>query len=153
MAKDSEDIIQRFGNQLVINIRKAIPSATGKTAASVNITFTKTGFIIRGGAQIGALIDGRKPTSAGAVAGNPTVREAILEWIRARRIKPKEASMSEASLAFLIARSIHRNGYKGNPNLFKNVLTQSKLNSVTKQLAAAETTFVASDLIKQFKSK
>ena len=66
MAKDSKDIIKQFGNQLTEDIKKAIPVGTGETRDSVNIEFTKSGFIIRGGAQIGAIIDGRKPTSSGA---------------------------------------------------------------------------------------
>ena len=129
MAKDSKNIIKRFGDKLVIDIQKAIPKATGETADSVYIEFTATGCIIRGGAQIGAIIDGRKPTSAGAKKSNPTLQESILKWIKAKGIRPKETSMSDISLSWVISNSIHKNGYKGKGNIFKTVFTESRFSS------------------------
>ena len=55
MADNTKDIIKQFGLRLTKDIKKAIPVATGKTRDSVYIEFTKTGFIIRGGARINSL--------------------------------------------------------------------------------------------------
>jgi hypothetical protein len=134
-------------------MQNAVPSATGKTAASLNIEFTKTGFIIRGGAQIGAIINGRKPTKQGAKKGNPTLRDEILEWIKAKSIQPRESSMSQETLAFLISRSIHQNGTKGQGNIFKGVITASRFASLTQTLITNEALAVQSNLIKEFNFK
>lgn len=153
MADNSKDIIKQFGNNLLKDMKAAVPSATGKTRDSLNIEFTKTGFIIRGGAQIGAIIDGRKPTSAGAKKGNPTVRESVLEWIKAKGIQPKESGMSQETLAFIISRSIHKNGYPGKGNIFKSVITASRISSLTETLIRNETLLIQSNLIKEFNFK
>ena len=153
MAKDSKNIIKKFGNKLTEDIKKAIPKGTGETAASVYIEYTATGFIIRGGAQIGAIIDGRKPTSAGAKKGNPTVQQSVLKWIRAKGIRPKESSMTDVSLSWAISNSIHKNGYKGKGNIFKNVITAAKISSLTAALVKNETTAIQSQVIKDFKFK
>ena len=153
MADNSKDIIKQFGNNLLKDMKAAVPSATGKTRDSLNIEFTKTGFIIIGGAQIGAIIDGRKPTSAGAKKGNPTVRESILEWIKAKGIQPKESGMSQETLAFIISRSIHKNGYPGKGNIFKSVITASRISSLTETLIRNETLLIQSNLIKEFNFK
>lgn len=51
---------------------------------------------------------GRGPTKKDATAGNPTLREEILNWIKQRGIQPTE--ITQESLAYLIARKIHREG-------------------------------------------
>jgi hypothetical protein len=153
MAEESKDIIKQFGNNLLKDMKAAVPSATGKTRDSLNIEFTKTGFIIRGGAQIGAIIDGRKPTKQGAKKGNPTLRDEILEWIKAKSIQPRESSMSQETLAFLISRSIHKNGYPGKGNIFKSVITASRIASLTETLITNEALAIQSNLIKEFNFK
>jgi len=151
MAEDSKNIIIKFGNKLTEDIKKAIPKGTGQTADSVNIEFTKTGFIIRGGAQIGAIIDGRKPTGPGAKKGNPTVQQSVLQWIKAKGIQPRESSMTQVSLSWAIANSIHKNGYKGKGNIFKNVITAQRIAGLTTALIKNETTAIQSNLIREFK--
>ena len=152
---NSGKIIEQFGISLTADIKKAIPSASGKTADSVNVEYKKdkkgkiTGFVIRGGSQIGALIDGRKPTSSGAKKGNPTLQQSILEWIKARSIKPKEASMSEVSLSWAISKSIHKKGYRGKGNIFADVITKSRFDSLTKTLISSKTAAIQSDVIKE----
>lgn len=151
MADNTKEIIKQFAEKLTEDIKAAIPVATGETRDSVKMELTKTGFIIRGGAQIGAIIDGRKPTSTGAKKGNPTLREMVLKWIKAKNIRPKESGMSQETLAFLIARSIHKNGYKGRGNIFKNVITQSRIASLTETLIRNEALAIQSNILKEFK--
>ena len=151
MAEDSKQIIKQFGNKLTEDIKRAIPKGTGETAESVNIEFTKSGFIIRGGAQIGAIIDGRKPTSAGAKKGNPTVQESVLKWIKAKGITPRESSMSDVSLSWAMANSIHKNGFKGRGNIFAKVITKQRIASLTETLISNEAIAIQSKVIKEFK--
>ena len=51
---------------------------------------------------------GRGPTKEGATAGNPTLREGLLIWIKSRGIQPVD--ITQESLAYLMARKIHREG-------------------------------------------
>ena len=152
---DSSEIIKQFGNSLTDDIKKAIPKGTGATADSVYIEYRKgkdgkiTGFVIRGGAQIDAIIEGRKPTSAGATKGNPTVQQSVLEWIRAKRITPKEPTMTDVNLSWAISKSIHKKGYKGKGNIFADVITKSRFDSLTKTLIQSKTAAIQSDVIKE----
>lgn len=146
-----EDIFKKFGNEVIKDMAAAIPKATGKTAASLELKVSATGFEIVGDAQIGALVDGRKPTSSGAAEGDPNLKESILVWLKAKSITPRQASMSQESLAFLIARSIHQNGYKGNSDLFKNVLTDSRIKDIENSLLISKSVEITSDILKEFK--
>jgi len=152
MADNTQEILKQFGDQLVIDLQRATPKASGETARSIHVEFTNTGFIIKGGSQIEALIDGRKPTSQGAVKGSPTLQEEILDWIRARSITPRESSMSQISLSWAISKSIHKNGYKGKGDIYSQILTKSRLASLTKTLIKSEALAIQSNVIKQFRS-
>lgn len=152
MSKRSEEIIKQFGNDLVRDIKKAIPVATGRTRDSVRIEFRKNGFDIYVGAQVGAIINGRKPTSPGAVAGTPTLQQEILQWMRAKSITPRESNMTIESLSWAISKSIHQKGYPGKGNIFKDVLTKSRLDALTKALFKDKLLSIDSDIIKDIKA-
>ena len=143
-----EDIFAKFGNEIMNDMRGRIPVASGKTAASLELKVTPFGFEIIGDAQIQALVDGRKPTSSGAATGDPTLREEILSWIKSRSITPREPSMSQETLAFLISRSIHRNGYAGRPDMFKNILPESKVTQIENSILLSKSVEITSSIIK-----
>jgi hypothetical protein len=65
--------------------------------------------LIEGAAYTEQLIRGRKPTTS-TTAGNPTLRQAIRQWIDDKPINT--TGISKDSLAFLIARKIHRYGIR-----------------------------------------
>ncbi len=156
MAKTSAEIIEQFGNKLLVDMQKAIPSATGETAESMFIKFfgttDTTGFAISGGEQIGAIIDGRKPTSAGASKSRgKTLREKVFEWIKALRIRPRESNMTQLSLSWAISNHIHKHGFKGRGNIFAQVITKSRFDSLTKSILKSEALAFNSNLSKQIK--
>lgn len=74
---------------------------------------------------------GRGPT-INTQASKPTLREKILEWLKIKGIKPIEKSMKLSSLAFLIARKIHRAGTDPARHLavFEEVLTPERIQSI-----------------------
>lgn len=77
---------------------------------------------------IWTLEHGRGPTSEGAKKGNPTLRESILLWIKQRGIVPID--ISQKSLAYLIARRIHKEGsllYRqgGNSGIISEIQTRA----------------------------
>lgn len=146
----SKEIIKQFGTQLVNDIKKALPKASGRTAASVVIDFQEDGFTISGNSSIGSLIYGRKPTSSGAKKGSPTLQESILEWIEIMSIKPKEDTMTQLQLSWAISNSIHRKGTKGHPDLLGHELSPNRFDSLTKTLLDEQSTVISSQIIKEF---
>lgn len=147
----SKEIIKQFGDKLVNDIKKALPKASGKTAASVVIEYQEDGFTISGNASIGALINGRKPTSSGAKKGNPTLQESILEWVQTMSIQPRESNMTQLQLSWAISNSIHRKGTKGHPNLLAAELSPNRFDSLTKTLLNEQSTVISSQILNQFK--
>jgi len=146
----SKEIIKQFGEQLVNDIKKALPKATGKTVASVKIDYTDDGFTITGNASIGALVNGRKPTKSGAKKGSPTLQESILEWVQALSIQPREESMTQLQLSWAISNSIHRKGTIGRPDMFDDVLNSNRFDSLAKTLLNEQSTVISSQILKQW---
>lgn len=147
----SKEIIKQFGEQLVNDIKKALPKASGKTSASVVIDYQEDGFTISGNASIGSLINGRKPTSSGAKKGSPTLQESILEWVQTMSIQPKEDSMTQLQLSWAITQSIHKKGTKGHPDLLGHELSPNRFDSLTKTLLDEQSTVISSQILNQFK--
>ena len=79
------------------------------------------------------LENGRGPTSSGAKSGTITLRQAIEQWIEDKGIRP-EGKMTVSSLAFLIARKIHRQGWDrknyGGVDLISEVITPEYIQGV-----------------------
>jgi len=148
-----KQVIKQFGETLLKDMKRAIPSATGKTAGSMEVVFDSDGlgFKILGNQSIGALINGRKPTRKGAKKGSPTLQQMILQWIEARSIQPREANMSQKELSYAISNHIHKNGFSGKPNLFDGVLTDTRFDSLSKTLLENQGTVISSSILKQFK--
>ena len=147
----SKEIIKQFGDRLVDDVKKALPKASGKTAASVKIDYTDDGFTITGNASIGALVNGRKPTKSGAKKGSPTLQQSILEWVQALSIQPREQSMTQLQLSWAISNSIHRKGTIGRPDMFDDVLNSNRFDSLAKTLLNEQTTVISSQILSQFK--
>jgi len=147
----SKEIIKQFGDKLVKDIKKALPKASGKTAASVVIDFQDNGFTISGNSSIGALINGRKPTSSGAKKGSPTLQESIYEWVQTMSIQPREKSMTQLQLSWAISNSIHKKGTKGHPDLLSNELSTNRFDSLAKTLLEEQSTVISSQVLNQFK--
>jgi len=133
-----EEILKKLGEELALEMKAVIPKATGKTANSLEVDSDATSFTIKGDAHIYNLIYGRKPTSSNASKSSPTLQEKIFEWVKAKGIVPREPSMSQLSLSWAISKSIHKNGYKGKGNFFENILTQSRINSMSEALLNAQ---------------
>jgi hypothetical protein len=108
---------------------------------------------ILGQEYTGALENGRRPTTGNA--GTPTLREEIRIWIDQKGITPKD-DISKDSLAFLIARKIHREGIKV-PNkynaggLVSDVVTRARIKELSDQLSLFYIESFSSNVIKEFK--
>jgi hypothetical protein len=131
MNESLENIIKAATDKLVNQMKAVTPKASGATADSIEAIITKDSLIIQADAQIGALINGRKPTSSSPKRGAKTVQQSILEWIKIMSIQPKESSMSQEALSWAISKSIHKNGYKGKGNFFKDLINDRTIADLT----------------------
>jgi hypothetical protein len=101
-------ILAGFAERTIEGIRSRIPNVTGRMSESLGYRIDEDGLTIFSSEKYFTVLEtGRKPTSAGASKGNPTLRESILEWIKN---KPIASDINPKSLAFLIARKIHEEG-------------------------------------------
>jgi len=154
MAGNSENIIKQFAENLEKDIKAAIPVATGSTRDSVHTVFrSKKGFDIFVGSQINQIINGRGPTKPGAKKGNPTLQQMMLEYIKAKSIRPREAGMTELQLSWAFAMSIHKKGFKGRGNIFANIITKTRIDSFTNVLLKDRIAVIQSDVIKNIQFK
>ena len=100
-------------------------SASGNLVKSLRFNLTETHLEIWSEDYVYFLIHGRKPTKGG---GSGAVKDKIRDWIDHKGIK---ADIDKDTLAYLIARKIHREGnsiylyYQGkNSGLLNNILTE-----------------------------
>lgn len=79
-------------------------NATGRTLGSLEeLPIGETGGELRANENIIFLEDGRGPTKPGAPAGNPTLLEAITEWVEAKGV---------GGNPYAITKTIHKHGTK-----------------------------------------
>ena len=86
-------------------------------------------------------------------SGNGQLKAAILQWISDKGITPREAAMSNETLAFLISRKIHRDGYSvaGREGVISNVITPQWINELIKRCGDVELGRVTSDILRLVK--
>lgn len=135
---NDQKILQQFAEQLVADLKKEIPKATGKTGESIQYYLTQTGFRIQANQSVGALIEGRKPTGAGYIRQSQTLQQLIFEWIQVKGIRPE--TVSQLALSWMISRGIHKNGtllfQRGGVNNFLDeVWNEKRINTFTEQFS------------------
>jgi hypothetical protein len=77
--------------------------------SNVDVSINRINIVIEGANYTEQLIRGRGKTKT-STRGNPTLREAIRQWIDDKGLNPTD--ITKDSLAFLISRKIHRDGIK-----------------------------------------
>lgn len=97
---------------------------------------------------------GRIPTSSSPKTGPVTLRQAIEDWIDEKNIKPKD-DISTSSLAFLIARKIHREGWNREKynglDLISEVITPAYIQSIIDKVSDFQIAEFSSEIINIFK--
>lgn len=131
MALSNSDIIKQE-LEAVFKEAVALYESSGKKASG-NWPKGKDIREINNGAELWsyAYLAGRGPTRNGN-RGEPTLQQRILEWLQIRGIKPIEQKMKISTLAFLIARKIHREGTDKKRHLavFEKVLTPQRIQEI-----------------------
>lgn len=127
--REREELLQQFAEILVGDVKavakRFAPTVIGET--------TDKSVAVKASPYISTLIDGRRPTRPNAPKGNPTLREAIYDWIVTNNIQGRDG-ITQESLSWAISQSIHRYGDRlyqrgGGNDIFASVLTQSRLDS------------------------
>jgi len=124
--------------------------ASGKTERALSINSGDDFLELLGPAHAEALISGRKPTSSGAVAGDPRLHEVLAQWAQAKGLVLRKGQ-TYADVGRALAYRIHREGtalYRagGNSGIFNSVLTRAFLDKLLAQVAAGEMTAITSAL-------
>ena len=111
----------------------------------VEQAFNTTKIRMLGSAYAEQMQFGRRPTQN---SGNGQLKAAILQWISDKGITPREAAMTKETLAFLIARKIHRKGYSiaGREGVISNVITDEWIKELLKRAGEVELNRVTSDI-------
>jgi hypothetical protein len=102
--------------------------------------------------QIGAAEYGRKPTSAGAEKGSPTLFEAIKEWAQIRGIVTNINDRKQLGIVYAITKHIHKNGWKTKLDRpLSSVTDNLDLDAILKPLVVFQVSQFESGIIKELR--
>jgi len=106
--------------------------ASGQFAEGLEAVYEVSAFKVKGTIKGFTYLAGRGKTRKSGKAGEPTLQQAILQWIKVKGIKPLEDNISQKSLAFLIARKIHQEGTKPSEwlKIYEKVITPERINKI-----------------------
>lgn len=81
---------------------------------------------------------GRGATKKKGKAGEPTLQDQILSWLKTKGIRPLNKKMKLRSLAYLIARKIHKEGTKRSEwlKVYEEVITPERIDSIIDRISA-----------------
>lgn len=157
-----QPILERFGKDSIALISAELDKrgfrgkptrASGKTERELSFEADEELFILFGPGHIFMLEFGRGP-SKGAGQGE-SLKDRIRHWIDDKGIKPD--GISKDSLAFLIARKIHREGTllyqtKQQSGILSNVINEQRINQLAQELLEPFSANVVSTLIADLKT-
>ena len=135
MSEISDITVKGFESlkaKVLASYRNKGMKASGNFERELEIQPLPNGAVLLGASYTEQLEGGRKPTSSGASASTPTLREKILGWIRDKGIIAD--GISDESLTFVIARKIHREGWNrskhGGVGLVSDALTDDDFKAI-----------------------
>lgn len=157
-----QQLLEKLGQSLVMQFRDSIEQvrASGRTSESIHAVATDYEVEVLADRHIWALEDGRKPTSAGATRGNPTLYERIKEWMQYRSVFSALEGKERDSVAWAITKKIHEGGtalYRGVDHygrtapsgLLTNVIKSIDEDSLLRELIAYQATIFEKGVIKE----
>jgi len=137
---DSEKILKEEIGGILADIKAKYESsgrkASGQFAEGLEAVYESSTFQYKGTIKGFTYLAGRGPTKNGN-KGEPTVQERILEWLKVRGIKPIEEKMSLNSLAYVIARKIHKQGTDKSLwlKIYEEVITPERIDRIIKRIS------------------
>lgn len=126
-------LLEALKTDVINSLQANGANATGQTAKQLTITTGGNTIQLELPGYMQLLETGRGPTGKDAVAGNPPMIQRIKQWCQAKGIPDKAA--------WVIKKSIDKNGYKGKPGILTEPLGDDninrRLNPVMESVAAA----------------
>lgn len=147
-------LLEQLGKTLVGQFRTNIASmrASGRTMDSIHAIATENTLQVLALQQIGTAEYGRKPTSAGAEKGNPTLFEAIKEWAQIRGIVTNINDKKQLGIVYAITKHIHKNGWKTKLDKpLSSVTDNLDLDALLKPLVVFQVSQFESGIIKELR--
>lgn len=158
LLDNTRKILNNFGKKSVAQMKKNANryKATGRMADSFRHEMSKKGMTIYGVDYTLYHEEGRGPTQAGG-SGVP-LRVRLIEWLKVKNIPlwrdEKGRFISRATMAFVIARKIHRDGVswygKKERDIYSSVLTPEKVGAVITQMEDELEAQIITDVMKLF---
>ncbi len=155
----TQEILNAEFEALRVDLIKAYDAkgmrASGKTADSLEVVDIGLESVKLIGSEVfGALEQGRKPSEGGSKPGK--LIDDIKQWIKDKGIVSDIKNDNDNStLAFLITRKIHREGWKrqgyGGVNLVSEVITDSRMQSMINKVGAELTLTIVTRLQDELK--
>lgn len=149
-------LLEQLGKTLVGQFRANIAPmrASGRTMDSIHAIATEDTLQVLALQQIGTAEYGRKPTSAGAETGNPTLFEAIKEWAQIRGIVTNINDRKQLGIVYAITKHIHKNGWKTKLDKpLTSVTDNLDMDSLLKPLVVFQVEQYESGIIKELQRK
>lgn len=150
LLKITEEVLRKYGENAVSQMKKnAAPyKASGRMERGFRYQIDPFGMRIYGVDYLQWYEQGRGKTKTSA-AGTPTLKETIQEWIKIKPVPIWEGYTIE-SMAFVIARKIHKQGVswhkKSVRNIYSNVITKDSINKLRETLAKFQAIEVTSQI-------
>jgi hypothetical protein len=142
------DEFEKMKAELIAEYDKKGMRASGKWAESLENASKEKQGVLLGLKYSEQLQFGRKPTKS-STRSQPTLREAIEQWVIDKGIIPK---IPISSFAFIVARKIHKEGWNrnltGGVNLITDVVTDARIDEIVKKCGDIYTKEFISDILK-----
>ena len=150
----NREVIGNFLERRKQAIIARINQASGRTARRIHWNADQISGTLYGPAYIGALEDGRGPTKV-HTPSNPTLREAIEEWLQYAAIRPRPGQ-TRRDLAYAIAASIHAKGTRlfqrgGKSGVLSETIAERSFDELLDQLADINSVTVSTEVVNKFK--
>lgn len=166
MDANQKNLLSQFLQGIIDDIRTRHSAAgqksSGKTIDSLRQVIRERDGILYAAKYFRRLEDGRGPTK-NSTKGNPTLKESLLEWMNTQGIKAtpyrrkdgstQDQAKANESLAFLIARSIHRFGDRlfrsgGRSGVISGAITQQRISAFVGAFGTMQRIDFAGEILK-----
>lgn len=128
----NDEIIKEEIDSILVDLKAAYEKsgrkASGQFAEALEAVYEPNKGTIKGFTYLA----GRGKTKKKGKAGEPTLKESILKWLKVKGIRPLEEKMTLSSLAFLIARKIHQSGTDRSKwfRIYEEVITPQRIKKI-----------------------
>ena len=152
IAEEVQKWLDESKAKIIVNYDRDQMRASGNFAKSLRTDVKETTGGIIGlmvGSHYSLFVDNGRGKTNSSTKGAITLRESIEQWIKVKGITPTDG-ISVKSLSFLIARKIHREGWKPKnsyPNgVISSVINQAEIDKLLISLSKVAATNIRTEV-------